>query len=173
MADLKCGDVCGGFLWFLWVVGCHLGYCPQCSVIVTPSPSLGTCPPSPQRALFSEIGSSKGSGPIHASECAPPPLSHQGLVVEAEGDCSHTLCFLAWILPSEILEMDTIGEGDPGLEWVHENLAAVAAGKGWWSWRVGERSYDNGGLVLTVYPQCPPTPCHSREIHWHLAGRRR
>ena len=42
-------------------------------------------------------------------------------------------------------------EGDPGLG-VHENLAVVAGGKGWWSWKVGERSFDVGDwFSLCVY----------------------
>lgn len=36
-------------------------------------------------------------------------------------------------------------EGDAGLGEVHENLAVVASGgKGWRSWKVGERSSDDG-----------------------------
>lgn len=31
-------------------------------------------------------------------------------------------------------------------------MAVVAEGKCWWSWKVEERSYDDGELVLTVSP---------------------
>lgn len=44
---------------------------------------------------------------------------------------------------------------DGGRPWVgglRENLAVVAKGEAWWSWKVEERSYDDGGLVLTVFP---------------------
>lgn len=55
---------------------------------------------------------------------------------------------------------------------VSKNVAVVAEGKCWWSWKVEERSYDEGELVLTVSPKCPLTPCYSREVHQHLAERR-
>lgn len=51
-------------------------------------------------------------------------------------------------------------------------MAVVAEGKCWWFWKVEERSYDEGELVLTVSPKCPLTPCYSREVHQHLAERR-
>lgn len=142
-----------------------------------PPPSLEACPPPTWMARSLEQGGSKGSRPIHVPGCVPLLLSLPPRLVTAGRSWSgwHPLPpprpFGLDTTLGEILKTGKM-EGGPGLG-VHEHLAVVEGGKGWWSWKVGERSVGDGGLVLTVCLECPPTPWCSREIHRHLAERRR